>query len=217
MEKFIRKFADTTAVKLGYDEEKAAVIAYGLLALAQMLTLLVLSSVIGIIFGCFIECLIIFFFTGFLRKFTGGAHSKTLIGCMINALFIIGLLGIFSKYALISVYNTLQEDNFYFLTMLSAIIIFLPCFILIFKVAPVDSPNKPIKKPEKIKRLKKQSIVAVSAYFIAVIVLLLLAPKDISYFSAAVALCVSTLWQCFTLTKIGHMFVGAIDFINPTA
>lgn len=216
MEKLIKKIADLIAEKLGYDDEKAAVITYGLLALTQMLTLFILSSLIGIIFGCFLECFIVFLFTGFLRKFTGGAHSKTLLGCMINALFIIGLLGIFSKYALLTLLKELLINNIYYLVFIAAAIIFIPCLILIYKVAPVDSPNKPIRKPEKRKKLKKQSVIAIILYFISVLVLFLLAPNNAAYFTAAVALSVSAVWQCFTLTKLGHKFIAAIDFIKPT-
>ena len=216
MEKLVKKIADITAEKLGYDEEKASVISYGLLALAQMLALFILSSLIGIIFRCFLECFIIFLFTGLLRKFTGGAHSKTLLGCMILAIFIIGLLGIFSKYALISVFVNLLMNNLYFIVYLITALLFLPCIILIYKVAPVDSPNKPIRKPEKRRKLKKQSVVAILIYLTIVVILLLLAPSNIAYFTAAVALCISSIWQCFTLTKPGHKFISTIDFIKPT-
>lgn len=215
MEKLIKKIADITAEKLGYDEEKAAVISYGLLALSQMLTLLVLSSLIGIVFGCLLECFIVYLFAGILRKFTGGVHSKTLLGCMVIAVFIIGLLGIFSKYALIGVFNLLIiSKSLYYLVYIAATLLFLPCIILVYKVAPVESPNKPIRKPEKRKKLKKQSIIAVIVLFILVIALLMIAPNNIAFFTAAVALCVSTIWQCFTLTKLGHNFIGAIDFID---
>lgn len=216
MEKIIKKVADITAQKLGYDDEKAAVISYGLLAITQMLTLLILSLLVGLIFGCLIECFIIYLFAGVLRKFTGGVHSKTLLGCTVIAIFIIGLLGIFSKYALIDIFNKLVNTNLYYLVYVTAAIFFLPCIIMVYKIAPVESVNKPIRKPEKRKRLKKQSIIAVVIYFLLAILLLFLARNSSVYFTAAVALLFSTIWQCFTLTKLGHKFIGLIDFIKPT-
>lgn len=218
MERLIKRIADITAEKLGYDDEKADVIAYGLLALTQMLTLFILSSLIGIIFGCFIECFILFLFAGILRKFTGGVHSKTLFGCMIIAIFIIGVLGAFSKYAFLSIFDTLLiNTNLYYLVYIAAAIIFIPCILLVYKVAPVDSPNKPIRKPEKRKRLKRQSVITIFVYFAFVILLLALAlsQRNAAYFTAALALGVSTIWQCFTLTRLGNRFISTIDFIKP--
>ena len=79
----------------------------------------------------------------------------------------------------------------------------------------MDSPNKPIKKQEKIKRLKRGSIIILSIYMI--IVAINLSMFYIYKFNSLLVYCsciyIGILWQVFTLTKYGHIIVNKIDFL----
>ena len=76
MEKLARAIAAAVGKNLGKSEEEIAVIAYGMIGILQFLAILILSLTIGIIFDFWAEVLTIFLSVGFLRRLTGGAHSR---------------------------------------------------------------------------------------------------------------------------------------------
>lgn len=215
MEKLSRKLAELTAAKLEYDEEQADVIAYGLLAVFQTVSMLILSTIIGVIFGCFLECFTVFFAAGFLRKYTGGVHSKTLRGCLVMALVIIGLLGYISRFAFESLYWILADKKQLFLLLSAIIPIYSLCLLIIRRLAPVETENKPIRKLEKRKRLNRSSQITLVLFFIVSVLFLFLSYINLRFYTVSIALMFASLWQTFTLTKAGHRFIGIIDFSKP--
>ena len=60
MENLARSIANKISKKLGYDDEKTAVIAYGLIGLFQFIIILCACALIGLVFGFFWEAMIIF-------------------------------------------------------------------------------------------------------------------------------------------------------------
>ena len=90
MEQLASKLAIKIAEKIELDQEKKSVVAYGLVGILQITTLFILITVLGIITGTFYESFIIFFSVGFMRKSTGGAHSKSMWGC--NAVSVLSIL-----------------------------------------------------------------------------------------------------------------------------
>jgi len=98
----------------------------------------------------------------------------------------------------------------YFLIPLSVIYCF--SFFLIYKLAPVDSPKKPIVKKEKIKLLRRKSFMTLLTYFLISVILVLLSKYDIKLINVSISLAFATLWQVFTLTKSGNKFIDTIDY-----
>ncbi|MDF2511180.1 MAG: accessory regulator AgrB [Herbinix sp.] len=196
--------AEKIALQLNYDEDKRAVIAYGLTAMIQMVTIFASITTIGLILHIWYECFIIYMSVGIIRKSTGGAHSKSMQGCIVVSVLSITGLSVISRYALgfeINVYANL----------LILFLVFTIGFIVFYLRVPVDSPNKPIIKSEKIKRLRKQSFILLAVLFVISFILILLAVKNNRFYSLAFSIRLAMLWQVLTLTKTGIQLLGKVD------
>lgn len=195
MTKISEKLAGDISSKLGFDEEKQAVIEYGLEAMLQMLMIFALISIFGILFGFWYEVIALFLGTGILRKYTGGAHSESFWGCFAVSVCVITLLG------LISVSFRVQTLRPYILV--AQIISFALVFYIVNKKAPVDSLNKPITRPEKIARLRKGAFVVSGIYALLAVSCVLLSGFSIRLQSVSVSLTFAAIWQTLMLTKAG--------------
>lgn len=189
--------------ELNLDEDKRSIIEYGIFAFFQMSISILLVAIIGFFFNVMIEALIISFSGAILRKFSGGAHASTPTNCSIVGLLICVLPSYIIK-------NIGLNSG---CLVVIGILIYIISFIIIYKLAPVDSPNKRIKKKEKRKRLKRGSIIILSIYMIFVVINISIyyikEMNSLLIYSACIY--VGILWQIFTLTKIGHIVVNKID------
>ncbi len=206
MERLANKLSEKIASQMKFDEDKKEVIAYGLTAIFQMIVIALVISVIGIIFGFFYESMIIFIGVGIIRKSTGGAHSRTMFGCLIFSILSIVLLSSLSRNVLNIQLDILQNIGISF-------VVFIFCFIIFYIRVPVDSPNKPIVKPEKIKRLRRQSFTILIIFSLLSVVFVLLTPLNSRFYSISVSIRLTMLWQLLTLTKFGGKLIYKIDSI----
>lgn len=189
--------------QLNLDEDKASIIEYGLFAFFHMSVSILLVAVIGLIFNVMIEALIISFIVAILRKFSGGAHASTALNCAIVGVLI----------SIIPAYITKDLNlNINYIVFIG-IPLYIISLIIVYKLAPVDSPNKPIKKQEKIKKLKKGSVILLSIYMIIVAfnVIIYYISKNYIFLVYSACIYIGMLWQVFTLTKYGHILVNIID------
>lgn len=198
------KIADKIALQLNLDTDKKSVIAYGLIGILQVTTLFIIITIIGLLFDLLYESLIIFLSVGFMRKSTGGAHSKTMNGCNIMSILSISLLAASSRYLLNHPFNM-------YVNLYTTIFIFVICFMIFYIRVPVDNPKKPIVKPEKIKRLRKQSFYKLILFFLLTIVSIKLANYYERFYSIAASIRLAMIWQVFTLTEIGTLFLDKLD------
>ncbi|MPN04254.1 Accessory gene regulator protein B [bioreactor metagenome] len=204
MKKLSDAIAGSVASGLNLDENKRQVIAYGLLAMMQMAVILLFSVMIGLIFQFAWEAVIVYFGVGLLRKGTGGVHSESLMSCTVMSVTIICVLSAVSHYGLSSLTNGIVFGVIQFC-------LYLFCSVVIYKKAPMDTPNKPITKPEKIKRLRKQSFITLIVYFILSTVLFSMSNGKEMLISLSFSLNCALLWQVLTLTKAGAVIIHAGD------
>jgi accessory gene regulator B len=204
METLARNIAEKITLELNYDENKKAVIAYGLTAIFQMITIFALISIIGVTFDFWYESIIIFLGVGIIRKSTGGAHSLTMYGCIVISILSITVLSALSRYLLGFPVNTAVNFSISFL-------VYIVCFHVFYHRVPVDSPNKPIAKGEKIKRLRRQSFLILTIFFFLSIATIILSTQHNRFYSIAVSIRLTMLWQLFTLTEIGGRFFNKVD------
>lgn len=205
MESLANNFAEKIAIQMDYDKEKQAVIAYGLTAIIQMTTIFVIISFFGIVFDFWFESILLYFGVGIIRKSTGGAHSETMVGCIIiSVLSIVGLSAL-SRYVLSIPINIAGN-------IAITLLLFIISFLVFHKRVPVASPKKPIVKKEKINRLRKQSFTILFIYLLTTLVLVLLADKQPRLYSISACLRVTLIWIVFTLTKTGIRFFNFVDF-----
>ena len=189
--------------QLNLNEDKASIIEYGLFAFFHMSISILLVAVIGLIFNVMIEALIISFVVAILRKFSGGAHASTALNCAI--------VGVLISVIPAHIVKNLNFNINYIIFI--GIPLYIILLIIIYKLAPVDSPNKPIKKQEKIKKLKKGSIILLSIYMIIVAfnVIIYYISKNYIFLVYSACIYIGMLWQVFTLTKYGHILVNIVD------
>lgn len=203
MEKLAKNIATNIGEELQYSPEKTAVVAYGLIGIFQMLIIFFVLSLIGFVGGFWTEGIIIFFLVGLLRKSVGGAHSKTFTGCVIYSVFFISLMAFLSHY--------LINPSLLYYHVTFSVLSFVFSYFIIYKKAPVDSPNKPIQKKEKIKRLRVNAFITITIYFITVAILYYFSRKDLRFSGYAISVTMAVLWQAFMLTEPGHKFMQVID------
>jgi accessory gene regulator B len=205
IEKVSNHFAEKISKELNLDKDKEEVIAYGTFTIIQMLVSIFLVVLFGWIFHVLFEALIISFIISILRKYSGGVHASLPSICNIIGTAVSVGFAIMLKYTYLAI-------NLWMIIGLG-LLIFTGAFLIIYKVAPVDSLAKPIKRAEKIKRMKKGSIFVVCAYLLIVIVLVLFYLLTLKKSLLVYALCVyiGAGWQVFTLTKAGHIVLTKLD------
>ena len=205
MEKLSLNIAEAISKSLNYNNDKKEVIAYGLAAIFQMISIFIITFIIGLFAGFWIESMIIFMSVGLLRKATGGAHSQTFQGCMIISIFSIFFLSFLAHYLIPIHYNI---SNVFIPIVL---IIYGFSFYIVYKLAPVDTPAKPIVKKEKIRMLRRKSFTTLAIYFIISMTLIIFSDFYSKNVNISLSFCLSTLWQVFTLTKSGSKIINLVD------
>lgn len=203
VEKLSKNITKTIENQLDLDNDRASIIEYGLYAFFQMSISILITAIIGAIFNVMIEALLISFVIAILRKSSGGVHASTSINCTIVG----ALVAVTPAYLI----KHISFNSNYIIII--GILLYIISFIIIYKLAPVDSPNKPIKKEDKIKRLKRGSIIILSIYMIVVLINLVLYYRTKSNVLLLYSSCIyiGIIWQVFTLTKLGHVIVKIID------
>jgi accessory gene regulator B len=205
MERLANRVAEKVAKNGGLDDEKRRVIAYGLGALIQMLFLLLASLIFGLLFHCLIESMIIFTAVGLIKRSAGGAHSGTSGNCTVISLSSIFVMALISRFVIPIV------THYWYIYLIVALLIFGNAFFAIYKNAPFASPHKPITRPEKIRRLRRQSFLTVGAFLAVAVALIVFGQKNPRLINASISLCLAVLWQSFMLTASGGKLIFFID------
>lgn len=204
METLAKKMAQSIGKSLGKTEEEIAVIAYGLIGILQFSTIFVLSSIIGLIFGFWLETAIVFLSVGFLRRLTGGAHSSGIYSCLVYSVFFVCGISAISYYLLAQLAWQIN------LGLLVAVYLF--GYVTVALKAPVTPPNKPCRSEQKRKRLRRGSFIVLTLFLVASLVCVLLGWKwNARCYSIGLSLVLSTLWQITMMTAVGKGFVELID------
>ena len=207
IEKISNKFAEKVSGELNYDKDKQEVIAYGTFALLQMLFSIALVVLFGWIFGVLAEALIVSFSTSILRKYSGGMHAASPAICVIIGTVACVGFGLLSRIpALNEVY------------IAGGFAAFVSVFSLFtaWRLAPVESKNKPISDRRKVK-MKKSTLILLGIYLVVTIGLIAgyIMTENQNLLPYAICINIGALWQMFTLTKAGEVVLGGIDsFLN---
>ena len=202
MESLAKAIAASIGQKLGKNEDEVAVIAYGLIGIFQFLAILIISLTIGIIFGFVAEVLTIFLSVGFLRRLTGGAHSRGLYNCLVySVVFVCG----FSALC----HFLLAQLPMPRVILPAVAAIYLFGYITIALKAPVTPKNKPCRTEEKRRRLRRGSFTVLSVFLVLDALLLILGKGTL--YAIGLALAVSVLWQIFMMTRPGQALIYVID------
>lgn len=193
------KIGNKLATELNFDKDKKDVVTYGIFALLQIVTSILLTAVVGFILGVCFKAIIVSFIIVIYRKYAGGVHASTPNKCLIISVIV-------SVFPIFIVKKYVEFINLN-MVLLIIFIIFIFSYYMVYKYAPVDSKQKRIKKESKKKRLKKGSLILLCIYFSIVIILILLYKFTLEkyYIIYSLSICIGVAWETFTLTKIAHI------------
>ncbi len=188
---------------LNLSEDQQEIAAYGFeMILHNFLTL---GAVIlaGWLLGCLPAALAATFSASVLRALSGGAHSESAAHCSIISVVLAVLIG---KSAIVF-------GSHIPLPAIIAVVLLISLISLkvIWVLAPVDSPAKPITNEIHRKNLRTLSLVAVTIISAVQLSLTILNPGFFAPYALAVSLGMA--WQTFTLTAAGHRFSKKLDNI----
>lgn len=204
MEQLANKVANRIAMELSYPEEQEKVIAYGLVALLQTLVMTILTLVIGALCNIFMEAAVLCFAVSFLRKYSGGAHAKSMGSCITLGVMFCIIFGLIIHG--VSVFYVPVIAG-----ILTALLVYSFALVVAVKKAPVDSPNKPIRTESKKRRMRNGTILMIVFYMLISSVLLIYWNHSSIIVSAFWCLLLSVMWQMNSLTNPGKVFLEWLD------
>lgn len=185
--------------KLNLTSEEEEVALYGMQTITYFVTGFLSITVVGYLLGCLWTTLTVAVTAFVLRVFSGGAHSSSPLTCNLLGMVIVPLLGK-TAAAAAPFLNPIS---------LSSVVVFgsVPSLLINRRLAPVDSPAKPIANSEKRRKLRLLSSLAV--------LLLTAAQLTLSFYgqipSIILAVSLGLWWQTFSLTGAAHRFAAFID------
>ena len=199
------KIATKIVVETDGDEERKSVIEYGIFAMIQTGIAIICTVIFGLLFNVLVEALIVSFSISILRKCSGGVHATSPTRCTVIGTLICILI---PKLVIAININSIYS-------IILGVIVFIISYYIVYKLAPVDSKNKPIKKLERRKKLKRKSINIINIYLIISIVFIIIYHfyniySMIIYFEC---LYLGMLWQVISLTKVGHLMINKFDYL----
>lgn len=206
IENLSKLISEKVSSELNYDNERKEIIQYGTYALIQTLISIISVFIIGLLFNIALEALIFLFTASILRKYSGGAHSESSNVCTLLGIIISICIGFLIKSSFFT------KMNFEIIVFIG-IVIFVFGYFIVFKFAPVDTKNKPIKTEKKKKRMKKGSLKILTIYlFIEILSIILYYNSGWSLAKSVIlSIIFGVAWQCITLTYIGNILLKTID------
>lgn len=190
------------------DNNEKEILEYGALILILKIIGVLMIVIFGVIFNVLIEALIFYFTTCILRKYSGGVHSESPNRCAIISTFV----SVFIPLCINRTYNLLSI-NLINLFIMTIFLVF--SYFIILKLTPVDSLAKPIIDIQIREKLKKQSVLTmvIMSCIIFLLIILYINYKNAIFFQLSLCMYFALLWQCFTLTQLGHIIMGKVDNI----
>lgn len=177
--------------------DQAEFLAYGAEILLGSVIKLSILFFVAALLGIILEVTILLIVTGLVRTLSGGAHCSAYYRCLITSVIILTALGYTIK--------TIQP----FISSLPTIVL---CGITALSIywywcyAPQAPLNKSFKSRTMELTFRRYTLIVVVTLSIISIILGMNSPIG---WTMAFAL----LWQAFTLTPLGHRFIGSWDIL----
>jgi len=205
IERASQGFSQAVAAQLNYSEKQREVVAYGAFALLHTLFSAAVVLVLGYLLGVLLPVAVMTVVAAIFRKFSGGAHCSSPNRCAFGGAFLYLLLAFVVKMAAIGG----PEGLIYWV---GPVCLGLSLYWTL-RYAPADTPNKPIRRQETRKRLKRGAVLFLLLCTCAgVFAYLLLYNSYSQAVRAGVLAAVAGLWwQGFTLTLLGYRFMERYD------
>lgn len=168
------------------DDEKIEVCKYGLELIISTSIILTTILVLSLFLNCLISSVMFIVFFYILRKFAGGTHANSYLGCFIISTVICMLSALMSRHI---------SKNYFILIF--TLVTFLSIYT-IFKYAPIAHINKPLGKVE-FNKYRKLSRMALIFELTLILILFLLLPEANYIYNAAI---IAVFIESVTLIKL---------------
>jgi accessory gene regulator B len=185
--------------RLNLTPEEEELALYGLQTIVYPTTGLLTILLAGWLLGCFRTTLTAALTAVSLRLLSGGAHAKSPLTCNLLGMVIAPALG-----------KTAAAAAPLFSPPGLALVVaagFFPALVLVWRLAPVDSPAKPVTSLDQRRKLRRLSILALLLITAGQFFFLLQGRALDLVLAASLGLW----WQTFTLTRAGHRFATLLD------
>lgn len=177
--------------------EQAEHLAYGAEILIGSILKLSVLFFIAVMTDIVLEATVLLIVTGIVRTLSGGAHCSAYYRCMVTSLLILMMFG----HAI--------NISYPFLSLLPVSVligIIALCICIYWRYAPQAPLNKPFMSRTKELTFRWYTLFTVVVFLIISIIL---GTSSLIAWTIAFAL----LWQAFTLTPLGHRFIGLWDVL----
>lgn len=169
----------------GITDDEQDLYQYGFFILLSQILYLIITSILGILFGTVIESIIFYIAFQFIRRYAGGYHASTETRCEIMS-----TLSILASIVVIRL--SITYDFQFALLILSAV-----SAVCIAALCPLDTPEKPLSENE-FKYFRKISWSILSVIFLVVIISYFVHMKWLQIFFAPC--CLSLILESLLLT-----------------
>jgi accessory gene regulator B len=185
--------------RLDLTPDQREIARFGLQTLLYPIANFLLICLAGWLLGCLWAMVAAALTTIVLRSFSHGAHSRTPLTCIL-----IGLVAfsIFGKTAALLAPSLSSEQ------LLPIILAgFIPSLIAVWRLAPADSPAKPITSPRDRQKLRLYSLITACSILVMQIILLIAGKASVIVLATGLGFW----WQAFSLTGAGHRLAALLD------
>jgi len=195
-----QKLAGLLANNLDLDDDQAEVAYYGIELVWSLILNFFLITFLAVLTGTLLQAVIGGLTGAVLRLFAGGAHSNSPWRCALVGAVV---LSAFGRLAI------------YLATVAAAILPYFMCLstlavlVVVWFLAPVDSPAKPITNLRKRRNLRALALGCVATMGIVEAILAYGHEQLASSLAFVMGMCL--LWQGFSLTRLGHRVLGKLD------
>ena len=194
--------ADVLARNLSLNNDQAEIAHYGLQLVWSLLLNVMFIGFVAIVTETMFQAVVGGLTVAIVRLFAGGAHSSSPWRCALVGAVVLGVIGRLAIF--LAVYATPDLPSLMILSTITVL-------VAVWRLAPVDSPAKPITDPRHRRNLRRGAMAAV--ILIGLLELVLEFRHDGLTSSLAVAMALCLLWQAFSLTGTGHRLLGKLDQI----
>lgn len=181
------------AEALNENHQKRAVYYYGFFVVIGAVVKAFFMMSAAAILGALIPTALVILIFGSLRMLAGGYHMDTYGKCLLVSVTMFVAAGLIAQY-------TYVFWQAVYVAVLVAVTFVTGLYVLI-RYAPKDTFNKPITKPDQIKKFKLLSVAYLALWLAASIILIIYGQK-----MYVLAISFGILLELFAITPLGHKF-----------
>ena len=208
MDSLIENISSKIALNLCQSKDKSseefAVLKYGVFVFVHISIAAIFTIIFGILTKTLFQIVTISLLGGLMKRYSGGVHCSSPNRCVITGIIISYTFALIGK----NIVNIDLKIG-YMLGMVALI----HSFIILYKKCPVPSENKPLKKEETRKKLRKNAFLIYSICVVLFILNILLNLQSAYTILNSLVVCIilGLYMQTLSLTSIGIKFILFLD------